>query len=50
MKPHGFVRVVRMWCGKYTDPIIRCFINREGLSYGDLLVRVVPELASWLMV
>jgi hypothetical protein len=39
-----------MRCGECTDPILKCFINPEGLSYGDLLVGVVRELASWLMV
>jgi hypothetical protein len=50
MKPHGSVRIVRKWCGKCTDPIIRCFNNLEGLNYGDLLVGVVPEFLSWLTV
>jgi hypothetical protein len=49
MKPHSFVRV-RMWCGEQTDPILRCFVNLEGLSCIELLVGVVPELTSWLMV
>jgi hypothetical protein len=50
IKPHGFVWVVRMWCGMHTDPVLRCFNNLEGLSYRDLLVGVVPELSSWLTV
>jgi hypothetical protein len=50
MKPHSFVYVVRMWCGMRTDPILRCFDNLEGLSCGDLLVGMVPELSSWLTV
>jgi hypothetical protein len=50
MKSHSSIQVVRMWCGIHTDPVLRCFINSEGLSYGDLLVGVVPELTSWLMV
>jgi hypothetical protein len=50
MKPHGSIRVVRMWCRIRTDPILRCFDNSEGLSCGDLLVGVVPELLSWLTV
>jgi hypothetical protein len=50
MKSHGSVRVVRMWCKICTDPVLRCFINPEGLRYGDLLVSVVPELTSWLTV
>jgi hypothetical protein len=50
MKSHCSVWVVRMWCGIQTDPILRCFVNPEGLSYGDLLVGVVPELTNWLTV
>jgi hypothetical protein len=50
MKSHGSVLVVRMWCGIHTDPVLRCFINLEGLSCGDLLVSVVPVLTSWLTV
>jgi hypothetical protein len=50
MKPHGSILVVRMWCGEHTDPDLRCFNNLEGLSCGDLLVSVVPELMSWLTV
>jgi hypothetical protein len=46
MIPHGSIRVVRMWCDIHTDPILRCFDNPEELSYGDLLVSVVPELSS----
>jgi hypothetical protein len=33
-----------------TDPILRHFNNQEGLSCGNLLVGVVPELLSWLTV
>jgi hypothetical protein len=25
-----------MWCSECTNPVHRCFINPEGLSYGDL--------------
>jgi hypothetical protein len=50
MKPHGSIRVVRMWCGITTDPILGYFNNPEELSYGDLLVGMVPELARWLTV
>jgi hypothetical protein len=39
-----------LWCGICTDPILRCFINPEGLNYKHLLEGMVPELASWLMV
>jgi hypothetical protein len=46
MKPHGSVWVIRMWFGIHTDPILKCFYNPEGLSCGDLLVDVVPELAN----
>jgi hypothetical protein len=50
MKPHGSIRIVRMWCGICTDPVPMCFDNPEGLSYGDLLVDVIPELSKWLTV
>jgi hypothetical protein len=50
MKSHSFVWVVRMWCGEHTNPVLRYFINIEGLGYEDLLVGVVPELTSWLTV
>jgi hypothetical protein len=50
MKPRGSVRVVRMWHDICIDPVLRCFDNPEGLSYGNLLVSVVPELSSWLMI
>jgi hypothetical protein len=46
MKPHGSIRVVRMWCGICTDPVLRCFDNLEVLSCEDLLVGMVPELSS----
>jgi hypothetical protein len=46
MKPHSSIRVVRMWCDEHTNPIVRCFINPEVLSSGDLLVGVIPELMS----
>jgi hypothetical protein len=46
MKPHGSVRVVRMWSDEHIDPILRCFINQEGLNYGDLLVGMVHEFTS----
>jgi hypothetical protein len=50
MKSHSSIRVVRLWCRVHTDPIVRCFVNLEGLNYGDLLVGVVPKLTSWLTV
>jgi hypothetical protein len=50
MKSHGSIWVVRMWCGIRTDPILSCFMDLEGLNYGDFLVGMVPKLVSWLMV
>jgi hypothetical protein len=50
MKSHGSIQVVRMWCSECTDLVIRCFVNLEGLIYGNLLVGMVLELASWLTV
>jgi hypothetical protein len=50
MKSHSSIWVIRIWCGIHTDPILRCFVDPEGLNYGDLLVGVVPELMSWLTV
>jgi hypothetical protein len=41
MKPHGSIRVVRMWCRIRTDPILRCFDNLKGLNYGNLLLGMV---------
>jgi hypothetical protein len=35
-----------MWYGECTNPILRCFVNLKGLSCGDLLVGMVPELMS----
>jgi hypothetical protein len=35
-----------MWRDKRTDPILRCFINSEGLNYGDLLAGMIPKLVS----
>jgi hypothetical protein len=46
MKSHNSIWIVRMWCNKCISPILRCFINPERLSCGDLLVGVVPELVS----
>jgi hypothetical protein len=39
-----------LWCGICTDPVLRCFVNLEGLKCKDLLEGVVPKLASWLAV
>jgi hypothetical protein len=50
MKYHNSIWVVRMWCEILTDPVLRCSVNPEGLSCRDLLIGVVPELASWLTV
>jgi hypothetical protein len=50
MKLHRSIRVVRMFCGIHTEPILKCFDNPLGLSYVDLLVGVAPELSSWLTV
>jgi hypothetical protein len=50
MKPYYSIWVARMWCGIRTNPILRCFNNPEGLSCGDMLVGMVPELSSWLTV
>jgi hypothetical protein len=50
MKPHGSVQVVIMWCGISTNPVLRYFLDSEGLNYKDLLVSVVPELVTWLTV
>jgi hypothetical protein len=50
MKPRSSIQIVKMWCGECIDPVLMCFDNPEGLSCGDLLVGVVPELASWLTV
>jgi hypothetical protein len=46
MKAHGSIRDIKKWCGKRTNPILRCFDNLEGLNYGVLLVGVVHELAN----
>jgi hypothetical protein len=46
MKSHCSVRVVRMWCRIRTNPVHRCFMDPEGLNYGNLLVIIIPELAS----
>jgi hypothetical protein len=50
MKSHGSVQVARMWCRTRIDPILRCFMDPEGLNYRDLLVGMVLELTSWLTV
>jgi hypothetical protein len=50
MKSHSSVWVVKMWSRTYTYPVLRCSVNPEGLSCGELLDGVVPELMSWLTV
>jgi hypothetical protein len=35
-----------LWCGIHNDPVLRCFVNPEGLNYEDLLEGVVPELGE----
>jgi hypothetical protein len=50
MKPHISIWVVKLQCSECTDPILRCFINPEGLSYRDFLVGMVIVLVSWLMI
>jgi hypothetical protein len=42
MKSHSSVWVVRMWCRIHTDPVLRCFVDLNGLNYVDLLLGVVP--------
>jgi hypothetical protein len=39
-----------MWCNMCIDPILRCFNNPEGWSYGDLLVGMVAELSNGVTV
>jgi hypothetical protein len=39
-----------MWCRICTNPVLRCFVNLEGLNYEDLLVGMVHEFTSWLIV
>jgi hypothetical protein len=43
MVPSEFLE---MWCKIHTDPVLRCFVNPEGLNCGDLQVGVVPEHSS----
>jgi hypothetical protein len=35
-----------LWCGIFTDPVLRCFVNLEGLNSEDLLDDVDPELGE----
>jgi hypothetical protein len=37
-----------LWCEIHTNPVVRCFVNREGLNCEDMLEGVVPELANGL--
>jgi hypothetical protein len=32
-----------LWCGIRTGPVLKCFVNLEGLNYEDLLEGVVPS-------
>jgi hypothetical protein len=41
MKPHSSVRFVKLGCGKGTNPVLKCFVNLEGLKCRDLLVGMV---------
>jgi hypothetical protein len=50
MKSRGSVWVIRMWCRISINPVIRCYVDPEGLNYGNLVVGVLPELMSWLTV
>jgi hypothetical protein len=50
MKSHSSIQLIRIWCRIHTHPILKCFMNLEGLNYEDFLVGVVPELVSWLRV
>jgi hypothetical protein len=43
-------RLLELCCGICTGPILRCFINLEGVNCEDLLEGVVPELVSYLTV
>jgi hypothetical protein len=42
--------LLELWCIIHIDPILRCFVNPEGLNYKDLLEGVVAKLVSWLMI
>jgi hypothetical protein len=46
MKPHSSVQVVRLGCGEHTKPVLRCFVNLEGLNCRDLLVGVTHEFTE----
>jgi hypothetical protein len=35
-----------LWCSIFTDLILRCVNNPEGLNYGDLLEGIIPELGE----
>jgi hypothetical protein len=49
-KPHGSIWVVRMWCRIRTNPVLRCFVNPEGLNYRDLILGMVHKVVSWLTI
>jgi hypothetical protein len=46
MKPHDFVWVVRLGCGEHTNPVLKCFINPEGLNCRDVVVGMVHEFVE----
>jgi hypothetical protein len=39
-----------LWCGIHTDPVLRCFVNPEGLNFVNLegVVAELSELANSL--
>jgi hypothetical protein len=39
-------RLSELWYRIRTDPVLRCFVNLEGLNCEDLLEGVLPELVS----
>jgi hypothetical protein len=43
MKPHCFVWIVRLGCRERTNPVLRCFVNPEGMNCRDLLVGMSHE-------
>jgi hypothetical protein len=39
MVPSG---LSELWCKIHTDPVLRCFVNPEGLNCKDWLEGMVP--------
>jgi hypothetical protein len=35
-----------LWCEIHTDPVLRCFVNLEGLNCEDMLEGMVLELGE----